>query len=158
MKKDTVVLGLGNPLMSDEGVGCCIVQRFLENTGAYPQVDFIYAGTVGISILHLIEGRRKAILVDSALMGTEPGTIRKFTPQQVESVKKLSHQSLHETDILEVLELAKRLGQCPATVVIFGIEPQTVEPGLQLSKTLTGRMDEYIRAIAMELGGSKEAI
>ena len=46
-------------------------------------------------------------------MGTKPGTIKRFTPEDVISVKKLAHQSLHEADILKILEMAKQLGEYP---------------------------------------------
>ena len=54
-------------------------------------------------------------------MGEKPGTLRRFTADEVNSVKRLNHFSLHEIDILQVLNLSKQLGECPAEVVFFGI-------------------------------------
>ncbi len=152
MRKPIVVLGLGNPLMADEGIGITLVERLLESAPAYPQVDFVDAGTGGLSILYLIEERRKAVLIDCAFMDEPPGTIRRFTPDEVQSVKVLAHQSLHEADLMQVIALARQLGQAPGAIVIFGIQPQRVEPSLGLSRTLIERMDEYISAILRELG------
>jgi len=84
-------------------------------------------------------------------MDTPPGTIRKFSPRNVKSVKQLAHRSLHEADILSVIDLAKRLGQCPQEIVIFGIEPETVEPGQILSETLSARVEDYLAVIREEL-------
>jgi hydrogenase maturation protease len=151
MKKDTVVLGLGNLLMSDEGVGCVLINQFIAQSDKYPSVEFIDAGTGGMSILHLIAGREKAVLIDCAYMGTKPGTIKKFKPDEVESLKKLAHHSLHEADMLKVIELAKQLDQCPQEVVIFGIQPGKVEAGQGLSETLTAKMNDYIAAVSREL-------
>jgi hydrogenase maturation protease len=152
MRKPVVVLGLGNPLMADEGIGVALVERLLESAAAYPDVDFLEAGTGGLSILYLIEERRKAILIDCAFLDEPPGTIRRFTPDEVQSVKVLAHQSLHEADLMQIIALARPLGQAPGEVVIFGIQPQRVEPGLGLSRTLMERMDEYISLILRELG------
>ena len=154
MKKDTVVLGIGNPLMSDEGVGSLIIERLLAECDKYPSVDFIDAGTRGISILHYISGRQKAIIIDCAYMGTPPGTLKKFRPDEVKSVKNPEHRSLHEADILKVIEMAKKLKLAPAEIVILGIEPECVKPGQQLSETLTTKMDDYLTALSQELPGS----
>ncbi len=153
MKKDLVVIGLGNPLMSDEGIGVRVVERLSQVGGEkWPDVEFVDAGTGGLSILYHIEGRRKAILIDCAFMGAEPGVIRRFNPDEVESTKALAHQSLHEMDVLKVLEMSSQLGQSPEEVVIFGIEPEVVESGLTLSETLNGQLEHYISVIIEELG------
>jgi hydrogenase maturation protease len=104
-----------------------------------------------MSILHLIRGKDKAIFIDCAKMGDEPGNIRKFTSQEIKSTKVLAHQSLHEFDLIKIINMAYKLGQCPAEIIIFGIEPKSVEPGRELSKVLTDRFDEYVIMIRREL-------
>jgi hydrogenase maturation protease len=151
MKKAVIVIGLGNTLMSDEGVGVRVVQRLLDFADKFPQVDFADAGTGGMSILHLINGKDKAIFIDCAKMGEEPGVIKKFTPREIKSTKVLSHQSFHEADLIRIVEMADQLGQCPADIIIFGIEPQSVQPGRELSKTLADRLNEYVSMICKEL-------
>jgi hydrogenase maturation protease len=159
MKKAVIVIGLGNTLMSDEGVGVRVVQRLLDFAGLrraqssrrFPLVDFIDAGTGGMSILHFIRGKDKAIFIDCARMGEKPGVIRKFTPQEIKSTRVLAHQSLHEADLIKVIDLAGQLGQCPAQIVIFGIEPELVELGAELSKTLAGKLEHYVSVVCREL-------
>jgi hydrogenase maturation protease len=151
MKKAVIVIGLGNTLMSDEGVGVRVVHRLSDFAGRFPSVDFAEAGTGGMSILHLIEGKNKAIFIDCARMGEEPGVIKKFTPQEIKSAKVLAHQSLHEADLIKVIDLAGQLGQCPAQIVIFGIEPEVVEPGTGLSKTLAGKLEHYVSVVCQKL-------
>jgi len=151
MKKDVVVLGIGNPLMTDEGVGGFLIERLLTRSQNFPSVEFIDAGTAGMNILHLIAGRVKAVIIDCAYMGAEPGTIKRFTPGDVESVKKLAHYSLHEADLLAIIEMAKKLGQCPEEIVIFGIEPEIVAAGMELSATISAGIEDYILNISKEL-------
>jgi hydrogenase maturation protease len=151
MRKPVVVLGLGNPLMADEGIGVQLVERLMESAAACPAVDFVDAGTGGLSILHHIEGRRKAVVIDCAFMGEPPGAIRRFTPEEVQSTKVLAHQSLHEADLMRILAMARELGQVPEEIVIFGIQPERVEPGQGLSRTLVERIEEYISMILHEL-------
>jgi hydrogenase maturation protease len=153
MKQDVVVIGLGNILMADEGIGCVIAGRFLSQQEKYPGVEFVDAGTGGMSLLHIISGRKKAVIIDCAVMGAEPGTIKRFTPDQAKSVKQLSHYSLHEADVLKIIEMARQLGQCPEKIVIFGIEPQRIQQGRELSKTLTTKLAGYAATIEQELSG-----
>jgi len=150
-RNDVVVLGLGNPLMADEGIGVYLIERLMESAAEYPAVDFVDAGTGGLSILHHIEGRHKAIVIDCAFMDEPPGVIRRFMPEEVQSTKVLAHQSLHEADLMRIIAMARQLGQVPGQIVIFGIQPERVEPGQVLSQMLVERIDEYISMILHEL-------
>jgi hydrogenase maturation protease len=151
MKKSTIVLGLGNPLMSDEGIGVVLVNRLAELSEQFHEVDFVDAGTGGMALLHHFDGRDKAIIIDCAFMDDEPGQIRRFTPDQVKTVKQLAHQSLHEQDIMKLIDMAKLFGQCPRDIVIFGIQPKNVTLGQSLSKELEEKIDEYKSMICKEL-------
>ncbi len=153
--KETIVVGLGNPLMADEGVGTVLVDELskLAAAGKLPSetIEYYDGGCGGMYLLHTIAERKKAILIDCCLMGTEPGTIKRFTPDDVNSVKKMAHLSLHEVDILKVIELAKQLGQCPEEIVIFGIEPVKIEPQMHLNELIKAKLDDYIAEIFKEL-------
>lgn len=147
--KDTIVLGLGNVLMGDEGIGVRIVQEFQSTCGErFPQVDFVDAGVGGMRLLHRIAGRRRAIFIDCARMNADPGTIRRFTPDQVRSRKGPAHRSLHEADLLHILDLSRQLGECPREVILFGIEPEHIAEGIGLSPRLESRLAAYVQAVA----------
>ena len=148
--KEVLVAGLGNPLMGDEGIGVCLVQELARQAERFPAADIEDLGAGGMSVLHAIAGRRKVVFVDCARMGEPPGTIRRFTLDDVRSKKSLPRLSLHEADLLQVLELSRSLGECPEEVVIFGIEPESVAPG-GLSDTLRGCVPGCLRTIAAEL-------
>jgi len=150
-RRPTVVLGLGNPLMADEGIGVRLVERLAESAEEYPDVEFVDVGTGGLSVLYKLEGRRKAVFIDCAYMGEEPGAIKRFLPDEVRTKKVLAHESLHEADLLRIIDLASELGQAPEEVVIFGIQPQRIEPAIGLSPVLEARMDEYLGSIRREL-------
>jgi hydrogenase maturation protease len=151
MKNDTVVIGLGNTIMTDEGIGCAVVGHLIALKSKFPEIDFVEAGTGGMNLLHIISGRKKVIIIDCALMGAEPGIIKRFTPENVKSVKRLSHYSLHDVDVLKVIEMSRQLGECPEEIVIFGIEPMRIEHGRQLSETLSAKLEGYTRCVKEEL-------
>jgi len=150
-KKDTIVIGLGNILFSDEGIGVHLIRRLSEHQNEFPLVDFIDAGTGGMNVLHLIANRKKAVIIDCVKMGKKQGTIKQFEPADVQTTKKMSHFSLHEADILQIINLSRQLGECPDKIVIFGIEPESLELGQKLSKTLSDGINAYLADICKEL-------
>ena len=150
-RKDTVVIGLGNLLLSDEGIGIHLIRKLSEHQNEFPSVEFIDAGTGGMNVLHLIANRKKAVIIDCVKMGKNPGTIKRFGPADVQTTKKMTHFSLHEADILKIINLSGQLGECPDKIVIFGIEPESLELGQNLSKTLSDGIDAYSIDICNEL-------
>ena len=110
-----------------------VVAALAAEAARFPEVEFLDLGVGGLAVLHHLSGRRKALLLDCAYMNEPAGTLRRFTPDDVTSAKTLAGFSLHEGDLLQVLELARRLDMAPAEIVIFGIQPAEVTPGEGLS-------------------------
>ena len=154
MKQAIVIIGLGNVLMSDEGIGVRVAQLLHSRVDVLPNVEVIEAGTAGMSILHAIAGRQKVVLVDCAMMKEEPGAMRRFEPGDVISNKTLPGRSLHEGDLLDILELSSQLGESPPVVVIFGVEPLKTGPGEELSPLLASRLSDYVEIILAEIGNA----
>lgn len=153
--KPVIVIGLGNPLMADEGIGSALVEALAEMAAAgklpTEHVEYLDGGCGGMYLLHSIAARRKVIMIDCARMGLEPGTLRRFTPADVATVKQMTHLSLHEVDILRVIEMAEMTGQCPDQIVIFGIEPEKITLQMALTDTLKKHLPHYLAAIAEEI-------
>lgn len=141
--------------MADEGIGIVLIEKLAQMAaeGSLPadSVEYHDGGTGGIHLLHAIADRRKAVILDCCCMNTAPGTIKRFSPEDAASVKTMAHLSLHEADILKVIDLAKQLGQCPEEIVFFGIEPQAIEPKTELSPTLAAKIPAYLALIQNEL-------
>ena len=141
--------------MADEGVGIVLIEELskLAAAGKLPSdnVEYYDGGCGGMYLLHTIAEREKAILIDCCLMNTNPGTIKRFTPDDVKSVKQMAHLSLHEVDILKVIELAKQIGQCPEEIVIFGIEPVKIKPQMHLNDPIKAKIPDYIAEITKEI-------
>ena len=149
--KPVVVIGLGNPLMTDEGIGNRVVAEVAAAADRFPEAECLDLGTSGMAVLHALAGRRKAILLDCAFMGEAPGTLRRFTPQEVRSGKLERGFTMHEGDLLQFVELARAVSDAPEEIVIFGIQPEDVSPGEGLSATLAARVGEYVEAVLREL-------
>ena len=151
MSPAVAVIGLGNLLMSDEGIGVHLVRAAGQAPCALSAVEYLDLGTGGLTLLHALRGRRSAIIIDCARMGEPPGSLRRFTPEQVITLKDPALFSLHASDLLELLALSRRLGECPAQVIIFGIEPARLTLGDELSAVLAARFAEYLQCITDEI-------
>jgi hydrogenase maturation protease len=148
---NTVLIALGNPLLSDEGVGVHILQEIEKRVPEPRPFDLLDSGNSSMRVLHSLKDRKKAVFVDCALMGAKPGEMRRFTPEEVSSVKNLRGFSFHEGDLLKTLELAKMLGDLPEQVMIFGIQPASLDQGEKLSSVLATNFDVYIERVLKEL-------
>ena len=150
-RKDIVVVGLGNLLMTDEGAGLHVIYELMAMSERFDHVEFIELGSSAMSVVHAIAGRQKAILIDCAYMDQPAGTIRRFTPDDVISKKEAADFSLHEGDLLGELKLSRQLGEYPSEIIIFGIQPKSMLPGEDLSPELQEQWESYIEMIGKEL-------
>ena len=137
------VLGVGNMLMKDEGIGIHVVRK-LKETDMPPCVEVLDAGVAGIGIIHLMEGADSVIFVDAADMGKLPGEIAFFSPCDVkEDRKDCPELSLHDTGLLGILELASLLVR-PPEVFILGVQPADISYGIGLSGKLSDRLPDIV--------------
>lgn len=136
--------------MSDDGIGLLVVAEAEKRLGAIDGVEFFDLGTGGLSVLHEIAGRPKVVFIDCTLMDKEPGTLQRFTPDEVRSKARIRF-SAHEGDLLNIIQLSRDMGECPEEIVILGIQPKKTDDGMAVSEELLTRMDEYVDAVKEEL-------
>jgi len=153
--KKTVVLGTGNELFKDEGVGVHVA-RILQTKlpPSSSDVEVIDGGT-SPDIWSLIDGADKLIIIDAVRGGCEPGTIYRFTPQQIVADRGLI-TSVHQMGILENLSLIELVGSKPGETIIIGVEPKELEPGLELSPELQKGMPKIIQTVLEEISSPIE--
>lgn len=143
------VLGIGNLLLQDEGVGIHLVQRLAEKVGS-PSINIVDGGTTP-DILSLVDSSvDKLIIVDAAVAGDKPGTIYRFDIADLDCGTS-APVSLHELGIVDSLKLMSLLGNRPKSVAIFGIEPGTIDYGLELSPEVAEKMPRLIELVLDEI-------
>lgn len=146
-----LILGVGNLLLSDDGVGVRVIER-LQATHTFPaDVQLLDGGTCGLDLLHYLEGIDRLIVVDAANLGKPPGTIQRFAGEDVPAFMGLKI-SPHEINLPELLFSAKLTGIYPAEVVILGIQPQTLETSLELSPPVAAQVPTLAALVLAELG------
>ena len=143
------VIGVGNILMGDEGVGVRAVEE-LGRLKLPEGVQLIDAGTAIHSLMGRLSEFDKLVIIDAVKGGRPPGTIYRLALDEIESDPSRI-LSLHDLGVLETLRIERLIGDVPEEVVIVGIEPERVEPSLELSPVLRERLPELIRAVLEEL-------
>jgi hydrogenase maturation protease len=151
--KRALILGLGNPLLGDEGIGVRVVEE-LKRLELPEGVTVVEGGTAGLGLIGLMEGYQQVIIVDAADMGHPPGHIVRFTPLETQFKTAEAPLSLHQIGLVEVLALAEALEVAPAEPVIIGVQPSRVEEGTGLSPEVEGVIPQIIRIILDELDAS----
>jgi len=148
--KHVLILGLGNPLLGDEGIGVQVVEE-LKGLELPDGVTVVEGGTAGLGLIGLMEGYQRVIIVDAADMGHPPGRVVRFTPLEAQFKTAEAPLSLHQIGLGEVLALAEALEVAPAELVIIGIQPSRIEGGVGLSPEVEGAIPQIIRIILDEL-------
>jgi hydrogenase maturation protease len=146
------VIGIGNILMGDDGIGPLLIERAKERFGHIPDVVFLDEGTIGFGLVHVIKDYDEVIIIDSGDMGKVPGEFGIFSLEEVKSSKFCQGLSLHESDLLKVLEASRAMGELPARLRILAIQPKEIGWSGTISRELTERIGDYLDALRIELG------
>lgn len=144
-----VVVGVGNLLLKDEGIGIHVV-RELQEMHLPEDVELIDGGTSPDLIAYTRAGD-KLIIVDAARAGSEPGAIYRFLPQDLAD-DEASLASAHELGVVHNLKLIELSGNEPREIVIIGIEPEEIEWGTELSAGLQEKLPDIVRVVLKEIG------
>lgn len=149
-EKRILILGLGNILFSDEGVGIRVVERLQELYEFPENVSIMDGGVLGLSLLGLLAEVDHLIVVDAVKSRKEPGTLYRLMGEDVPK-RFLAKRSLHEVDFLEVLTACQVLEKLPETVIL-GIEPLDMESlGTELTPSIQEKVGDLVGMALKEL-------
>ena len=149
-----LILGLGNPLQADDGIGCRVIE-VLEQQTLPDGVEALDGGTPGVGLLHLIEGRLRVIIIDAAEMGRPAGEVVRFRPDQVTLTGSAERFSLHRTAVADALALARALNLPLPEIVFFGVQPGRIGWSDELSPEVASAIPGLVEAILDEVGRSE---
>jgi hydrogenase maturation protease len=152
MKHDSsiAIIGLGNILLRDEGVGVRVIEALQQQYTFSPPVKIVDGGTLGFALINEIEDCKTIIVVDAVKAGNEPGTIYRFTREDI-TFSSPQAFSVHDIGFIEALDQWKMLGINPE-IIFFGIEPEDMSSwGMELSDCLKDKVPKLIDLIVKEL-------
>lgn len=145
-----IVLGVGNILLRDEGVGVRVIERLKETYSFPDNVELMDGATAGLDLLPFMEGASSVIIVDTVKTTEPPGSIFRFTPDDIDN-KVPYKTSLHQIGMVEVFTIAEALGK-KMEAVIIGIQPENMEDwGLELTPTIEAKIPELMEIVLKEL-------
>ena len=153
---DTLILGLGNPLRGDDGIGPRVIQELLRR-GLPAGVLAVDGGAGGLDLLRWLEGHRQVVVVDAADMKREPGQFVRFTPREARLVGTGDRPSLHNAGLGEVLTLAAALGRTLPEIVVYGVQPVEMDWRDGLSPAVESIIPALVDALLNEIKGGTYA-
>lgn len=147
-----IVIGIGNILRADDGVGVHAIQKLKERK---PDIEAVDLATAGIEILGFIRGREKAVIIDATKTGAEPGTIHRIT---LERLMLSEYASSHGVNLPEMLLLGGKLypDEMPREVVILAVEAEDIDSfSTELTSKVKSAIPKLIDLIEKELEDNK---
>jgi hydrogenase maturation protease len=147
----TLILGVGNLLMSDEGVGVHVIQRLVADYQLPEEVQVLDGGTLGMDLLYYLEWVENLLLIDAVQARKEPGTLVRLEGEDVPAFMSIKI-SPHQLGVPDMLAAAKLKGDCyPQRIVLWGVQPELMEIGLDLSPKVGAQVDTIIENILDQL-------
>ncbi len=146
MNPTTLILGLGNTLLSDEAVGVEVVRR-LESARDVPDAVFLDGGTLSFTLAGPIADSERLIVVDAAVMGAEPGTVRVFEGKAMDRQLSGKGKSVHEVSLQDLMDMARLTSTLPPFRAMVGIEPAKVDWGDRLTPAVEAAVPVAVAAV-----------
>jgi hydrogenase maturation protease len=148
-----MIVGVGNPLRRDEGVGIAAIARLNDHYHLPDGVCAVDAGTPGLALLDIVRDARAVVLIDAMTADQPPGTIYQVDPARLRSRGPEWSESLHGVSLLGTIHLAEAVGMRVPPITIVGVEPAVLDWGEGLSEPVATALD-LVAAIALGLSTS----
>lgn len=150
MERRTLVLGVGNILVQDEGLGVRALERLQASHLLPSEVSAIDGGTMGLDLLPYLDGITHLLILDAVHGSRPPGALVRLEGEDIPAALAMK-LSVHQIGLQELLAVASFQGTLPGRVVVWGMQPAGLEPGIGLSEPVRANLDELVEAAAREL-------
>jgi len=152
-KKETLVLGVGNPLRRDDGIGPEVIRLLSEDRAKKnsryklaDDVDLLDGGTDGLGLIEYLKEYKKVVIIDAVEMKLPPGTIKVFTPEEAVISINTDSLSTHGFGIAELIKLSKELDINPELIIV-GVQPEDVSYGEELSAAVDHGLNDILEIV-----------
>jgi hydrogenase maturation protease len=145
-----LVLGLGNTIMTDDGFGVRVVETLSSRYRFQGEVRLLDGGTLGLDLLPHLEGIERLLIIDAVEMHGCPGTVFRLEGEEVPRAFA-SQLSAHQLGIKDLLAVAELQGQLPAELVVWGVQPDCIEMGTELTATVAAAIEPVVDGVLEEL-------
>lgn len=149
----TLVLGLGNTIMSDDGIGPKVIEQLQQDGGLPDGVLLLDGGTLGLDLLPHLEGVQRLIIVDAVEIGKPAGTCVRMAGDEVPMALE-TKLSPHQMGMKDLLAVARLMGQLPDEIVLIGVQPACLEMDTELTPAVAGALPTLFAMVQAELAGA----
>ena len=150
MNRQILILGLGNILLQDEGLGVRAAERLAARYRLPPDVQVMDGGVMGLDLLPYLEGISHLLITDAVQTGQPAGSLVRLEGEAIPAALQVK-MSMHQVGLQELMALAGFQGTLPEQVVLWGLEPASLEWGLELSAPIAAQIDALVDAAVGEL-------
>jgi hydrogenase maturation protease len=150
MTTKILVLGLGNVLLRDEGIGVWVAEALRRGFEFPPGVTVLEGGTLGLDLLPRLEGVGRLLLIDAVKLGRGPGEVARLVGEDVPAALDVKI-SPHQVGVQDLLAAARLLGREPPEVVLWGMEPERLDPGTGFSPPVRAALPRLQAEVLEEL-------
>jgi hydrogenase maturation protease len=148
--KKTLILGLGNILLGDEGVGVRVVERLLDLYHFPEGTQALDGGTLALDLLPYVEDADRMVVIDAVDMRAEPGTVVRITDEEVPTFLSVK-VSPHQMGLADILSAARLRGLSPSELVLWGVQPEAMDTTLELSPSVAAQVDVLVNGVLADL-------
>lgn len=147
---DIAVFGIGNILLSDDGIGVHVLNRLKEEYDLPGYVELIDGGTKGLDLLPLLEDRDKVLIIDAANFKKEAGTIDTVEGDKIPAFLS-TKLSVHQIGLPDMLFAAKLMGIMPDEMCLIGIQPESMDTSTEMSDVVSKGMEPLLEKVLERL-------
>ena len=143
----TLILGLGNILLSDEALGAAVLEAMEPIAADDPDLRLYDGGTLSFTLAGPIGDAQRLIVVDAAVMGDAPGSVRLFEGRAMDQQLSRHAKSVHEVSLADLFDIARLTDSLPNQRALIGVEPLKVDWGDQLTPAVAAAVPKVVRQI-----------
>jgi hydrogenase maturation protease len=152
VQSGTLVLGVGNTILTDEGVGPWVVERLRALNPDVPDVTWMDGGTLSFSIAAVVEDAEYLVVVDATELRASPGTVQVFVDEAMDEMLGGHGRSIHEVGLMDLMNMARLTERLPKRRALVGIQPGVVDWGTEPTAVVGAAMPVAARAVAELIG------
>lgn len=145
-----MVMGIGNVLLRDEGVGVRVAERLADefrDTTVEDELEILDGGTLSFTLAANVGSADRMIVIDAARLDEPPGTLRTFIDADMDAFLGTRKRSVHEVGLLDLMDMARLTGDLPAQRALVGIQPEAIDWGSELTPRVAARVEDACRIV-----------
>jgi len=151
MTRKTLVLGIGNTLLTDEGAGVRAVEHFQATHGDISGVDCLDGGTLSFTLAVEIEDADRLIVIDAIQLHAEPGTVRRFVGEEMDHFVRSSRRTAHEVGLSDIMDMARMTNRLPKHRALIGVQFSSTELAEALTEPVAAALPEICDLVMTQI-------